>query len=399
MSTSTGAIRTPRAAAKAQQRMPMLALIGLFVSGFIGILTEALPAGLLPQMSRTLHQSIAVTGQTVTVYAVGTAVAVVPLAVATTTWKRRNLLVLALVGQIVTNAITALSTELALTLVVRFVAGLSSGLIWSLLGAYAARIAPEGKQGRAIAIALGGIPVSLALGIPFGVFVGRLASWQTAFWCSVVLAGLTIVWVLLTLPNLPGIPRGDRHGMRHVLRLPGIPVILVVVGCFVVAHNILYTYIAKFLGDIGLAQQAGSILFTFGVLAVISIFLVGALIDRHLRRIIIVCTVLFAAALLALAVMSGAVWVVYLAAAAWGLAFGSSATLFTTAIVRAAGDAGDVAQSVMISVFSGSIAVGGLAGGVLLSAFGSSSLVWTCLALVLVSVALVLAGKRHAFTG
>lgn len=34
------------------ERLPVLALIGLFFSGLIGILTEALPAGLLPAIGR-----------------------------------------------------------------------------------------------------------------------------------------------------------------------------------------------------------------------------------------------------------------------------------------------------------------------------------------------------------
>ncbi|MFF4052781.1 MFS transporter [Streptomyces chartreusis] len=374
----------------------MPALIGLFLSGFIGILTEALPAGLLPAMSRTLHENISVTGQTVTVYAIGTAVAVIPLAVATTTWRRRDLLLFALAGQVITNGLTAISHNITLTLVVRFLAGLSSGLIWSLLGAYAARIAPEAKQGRAISIALGGIPVSLALGIPAGVFLGSVASWQTAFWASVALTVLTGVWALLTLPNLPGIARDRRHTVRQVLRLPGVRTILFVVGAFVIAHNILYTYIAKFLADEGLGAQTGPILFAFGAASVVSILLVGAHIDHHLRKIIVCCTVVFAAATLILALFTGITVLVYLAAAAWGLAFGSSATLFTTAIVVATGPAGDVAQSVMISVFCGSIAAGGLIGGALLSGLGSHALVEVCFVLVAAAI-VAYSAKRHAF--
>lgn len=378
-------------------RLPILALIGLFVAGFIGILTEALPAGLLPEMSTTLGQSVAVTGQTVTVYAIGTAIAVIPLAVATTNWPRRDLLIVALLAQIVTNGVTALSTDLTITLIARFVAGLSSAVIWSLLGAYAARIAPAGKQGRAIAIALGGIPVALALGVPAGVLVGQLANWQLAFWGSAALTALTIVWALIFLPNLPGIPRTARHRVNHVLSLKGVPTILFVVAAFVIAHNILYTYIAAYLADIGLASQTGWILFVFGALAVLSIFVVGTYIDRHLRKLIVISAVLFAVAALALALLSRSPAVVYVAAAAWGLAFGSSATLFTTAIVNASGPAGDVAQSVFISVFSGSIAAGGLIGGLLLDGFGLNALVNVCFVLAAAAAIVAIAAKRHAF--
>ncbi|MFZ4896463.1 MFS transporter [Plantibacter sp. Mn2098] len=378
-------------------RLPILALIGLFISGFIGILTEALPAGLIPAMSKTLHQSVAVTGQTVTVYAIGTAIAVIPLAVATTNWRRRDLLIVALLTQIVTNGLTALSTDLTVTLIARFVASLSSAVIWALLGAYAARIAPAGKQGRAIAIALGGIPVALALGVPVGVLIGQVATWQLAFWGSAAMTALTIVWVLIFLPNLPGIPRTDRHTVRHVLSLKGVPTILFVVAAFVIAHNILYTYIAAYLSDIGLAAQTGWILFVFGALAVLSIFVVGTHIDRRLRTLIVVSTVLFAAAVLALALLSDSPVVVFLAAAAWGLAFGSSATLFTTAIVNASGPAGDVSQSVFISVFSGSIAGGGLIGGLLLGAYGTNILVDVCLVLAAAAAIVTIVAKRHAF--
>ncbi len=66
---------------------------------------------------------------------------------------------------------------------------------------------------------------------------------------------------------------------------------------------------------------------------------------------------------LALALLFGSTIAVYVVVAAWALASGSSTTLFTTAVVNKAGDAGDVVQSVMISIVSGSIAAGGLIGG------------------------------------
>jgi len=377
--------------------MPVLALVGLFASGFIGILTEALPAGLLPQMSHTLGQSVAVTGQTVTVYAIGTAIAVIPLAVATSSWRRRDLLIVALLAQIATNGVTASSHDIALTLGARFVAGLSSGVIWSLLGAYAARIAPYGRQGRAISIALGGIPVSLALGIPAGVLIAHVASWQTAFWASAALTVLTIVWALVTLPNLPGIPTVERHGVGHVLALRGVKTVLFVEGCFVVAHNILYTYVAKYLSDIGLGAQTGTILFAFGLASIVSILVVGATIDRHLRKLIVGASATFAIAVLVLALLSGVTVLVYIASAAWGLAFGSSATLFTTAVVVIAKDAGEVAQTLMVAVFSGSIAAGGLIGGLLLDGFGSQVLVEVCLVLVAAATITSYLAKRHAF--
>jgi hypothetical protein len=68
----------PAAGAARQDRLPGKALLGLFLAGFISILTECLPAGLLPEMSRSLGTSVSLTGQTVTLYALATALGATP---------------------------------------------------------------------------------------------------------------------------------------------------------------------------------------------------------------------------------------------------------------------------------------------------------------------------------
>lgn len=77
-------------------RLPLGGLLALATAGFITILTEALPAGLLPQMGRSLNVSDAMVGQLVTLYAIGSLVAAIPLTSATQGWRRRRLLLCAL---------------------------------------------------------------------------------------------------------------------------------------------------------------------------------------------------------------------------------------------------------------------------------------------------------------
>jgi len=93
------------------ERLPLPALLALFTAGFITTLTEALPAGVLPQMSQALGVSESATGQTVTVYAIATFLTAIPVAVATSHWPRRHLLVVALVGFLVANLVTAVSLD------------------------------------------------------------------------------------------------------------------------------------------------------------------------------------------------------------------------------------------------------------------------------------------------
>ncbi|MCE7010821.1 MFS transporter [Kibdelosporangium philippinense] len=378
-------------------RLPGKALFGLFLAGFISILTECLPAGLLPEISQTLGTSVAATGQIVTVYALATALAAIPLSRLTSMWPRKYVLQLALGTVLVANALTALSTDYTLTMVLRFIAGLATGLIWPNLGGYAARLAPQRRQGRAIAIALAGTPVGLALGVPLGTWLGSIGGWELAFYASSALIALNMLWVLVTLPNLPGQSVAeDEHQLLRVLLIPGLRTILFALTAYMVAHNILYTYITDFLRYVGMSSQIGWVLFAFGVTSVLSVLLVGTHIDHHLRKLIVGSTVMFAVSVLVLAVLSGLPVLVYVAVAAWGFAFGSSPSLFIAGAINATGPAAHVAQSITITFFSGSIAIGGFIGGVLVDL--DTELI-TCAALVLLIAAMVavIGGKKHAF--
>ncbi|MFX5100598.1 MFS transporter, partial [Acinetobacter baumannii] len=93
-------------------------------------------------------------------------VAAVPVIAATRSWNRRPLFLLAIAGLLIFNTMTAVSAQYGLTLVARFVAGMSAGVVWGLVAGYARRLAPQNLQGRAMAIVGVGQPIALSLGVP-----------------------------------------------------------------------------------------------------------------------------------------------------------------------------------------------------------------------------------------
>jgi predicted MFS family arabinose efflux permease len=72
--------------------MPVWGLLALALAGFITILTETPPAGLLPRIGATLDVAQPAAGQLATVYAIGSLVSAIPLTVATQRWRRRRIL-------------------------------------------------------------------------------------------------------------------------------------------------------------------------------------------------------------------------------------------------------------------------------------------------------------------
>ncbi|GAB7534372.1 MFS transporter [Burkholderia sp. 3C] len=378
-------------------RLPLAALLALAMTGFICIITETLPAGLLPQMAADLGISTSLAGQMVTAYALGSLLAAIPLTIATQGWRRRNVLLLTIAGFLVFNSITAVSSNYGLTLAARFFAGVSAGLAWSLLAGYARRMVPVHQQGKALAVAMVGTPIALSLGVPLGTWLGTVIGWRSAF---AVMSALTLVligWVLAKVPDYPGQASHERLPLRRVFTTPGVRPVLGVVIAWMLAHNILYTYIAPFVAQAGLAANVDVVLLTFGAAALLAIGIAGRLVDHHLRVAVLASLAIFAAVSLLFVWLARVPVAIYVGVAVWGLTFGGAATLLQTALADTAGDGADVALSMNVVAWNGAIAGGGLVGGVLLDTWGASSFPPALVVLLAIGFVIAAAARTHGF--
>lgn len=387
--SKSGAAQAPDTGA-----LPLAALVALAFSGFITILTEALPAGLLPQISADLQVSQAAAGQTVTIYALGSLLAAIPLTRATQGVRRRRLLGLTIIGFAIANLVTALSTSYVLTMAARGIAGISAGLLWALLAGYAARMVPDHLKGRAISIAMAGTPVALSIGVPAATFLGSLVGWRLCFGLISLAAVLLALWINTRLPDFPGQQQGQKTSMVSVAAIPGVAAILFVTLAFVLAHNILYTYIAPFLQRAGLADNVDFILLLFGCFSLVGIWVVGVWIDRKLRLLALVSCLLFLFAGVALGLWPQQALALYIAVALWGIAFGGAATILQTAMARTAGEHTDMGQSMLVTAWNLAIAGGGILGGLMLTHWSVEAFVPSVLVLLVACLVTVVLGKR-----
>jgi predicted MFS family arabinose efflux permease len=379
------------------ERLPLGALLALAMTGFICIVTETLPAGLLPDIARGLDVSASLAGQMVSVYALGSLLAVLPLAIATQGWRRRTVLLTTVVGFLIFNSITAWSSSFTVILIARFFAGVSAGLAWSLLAGYARRMVSVRQQGKALAIAMVGTPVALSLGVPLGTWLGGLIGWRMAFALMSALTLILIVWVLVKVPDYPGQSSSQRVAVRSVLMTPGVRSVLGVVFTWMLAHNILYTYIAPFVIASGLTEHVDLVLLVFGLAALLGIAVTGRLVDAHLRSAVLLSLAAFAAVSVLFGLLSTSPVAICVGVFIWGLTFGGAATLLQTALADAAGTGADVALSMNVVVWNSAIAGAGILGGVLLDQLGVESLPWVVLVLLLLSLAIASKARDSGF--
>jgi len=388
---------TSTTADAASDQLPIAALLALAMTGFICIVTETLPAGLLPQLAAGLDVTASLAGQTVTAYALGSVLAAIPLTIATRNWRRRTVLLLTIVGFLVFNTVTALSSAFWLTLVARFFAGMAAGLAWSLLAGYARRMVQPHQQGRAMAIAMVGTPVALSLGVPLGTWLGGIVGWRSAFGVMSGLTLLLIVWVLAKVPDYPGQTGREPMPLRKVLATPGVRPVLATVMVWMLAHNILYTYIAPFVAQAGLLERVDMVLLTFGAAALLGIAVTGRLVEHHLRGAVLASLTAFFAASLVFLGLPTVPTAVYLGVAVWGLSFGGAATLLQTALADTAGKGADVALSMNVVAWNSVIAGGGVLGGILLDRWGAYTFPWALLGLTAIGLLIVWRANVHGF--
>ncbi|MFI7443978.1 MFS transporter [Nonomuraea indica] len=340
-------------------------------------------AGILPALSGDLGVTEAAAGQLVTGFSLTFALAAPVASVVTASWPRRRLLTAALSLFVVANVAAAFTTSYPVLMGLRVLAALAAASVVPAAYAIAAQRAPDGRQGRYMALVMGGLTGSLVLGVPIGTWVGGVLGWQAAFGLGGLLGAVSLVAVRATLPGRePGLPEGARP--RVSLRpLASAPVVLGLLGIVasVTGSMMLLTYLAPFLRDLAGAGPAelGWVFVMAGAAGFVGGQLGGRAADRWgadrallagvggftaVMGALTVCWWLRPLALVAL-LPPLLVW----AAVSWWIPPPAQ-----TRLLALAGPAGPQALALNSSAVYVGVSAGGVAGGIVLEMYGSGVL-------------------------
>lgn len=379
-----------------KSHLPIRTLLAFTLAGFISIMTEIIPAGLLPLISNDLNVSEALAGQFISVYALGSVAAAIPVVFSTRNWSRKKLFLISISGLFIFNSLTALSDNYLTILILRFIAGMCAGVIWGILAGYARQIVSINLQGRAMAIVGIGQPIALCMGVPIGTWLGHIVGWRGVFFIISGLALCLVIWVKISIPNVQG-QSENKQSIKAVFLHPGIPAILIVIFLWILAHNLLYTFIASYLSSVHLNEYMSLILLIFGMSSILGILITGIFIDKALRKLTLVSLVGFSFAAILMGFFNSQIWLIIVGIILWGVTFGGAPTLLQTALADTAGDHVDVAQSMLVTVFNLAVAGGGIAGGILLKKMGIDWLLLSMTFLSLLGLWMVFISRKNGF--
>lgn len=342
-------------------------IFGLMASvTFIGILSELVPSGILPQMTQGLGIEDTQVGFLVGIYALASAIFAIPLISMTLAVNRKTLLLILLAGFALSNIVVGMSSSYYLIVAMRILGGICAGIMWPMIAAYGAALVTEELQGRAITIIMAGNTFGVSLGLPFMTYIGTHLGWRTEFILLGALGALIALVAAKFLPSVPGEKLTQSNSPIAMLKIPQVWIVLVLTFLSVVAHYSTYTYITLLVETLDFQGGISLALLIFGIGSVISVVLSARVIDAHLRGLIVAMLAAGAVAMLLFVLFGGVNGWSHIAFLLWGLAFGPLVTMWQTAVSKQVTEAKAVATSVQSSVFNFSIMIATWVAGLIL---------------------------------
>lgn len=346
----------------------------LAVSSFVVTTDGTLVIGLLDKISAGVHASVAVAGQSVTVFAAGYAIGGPTLIAATRRWRPGRVLVTSLVIFVVANIGTGLATSVLALLFARAIAGTAAGTHTPAAAALAGTVGSERDRGRALAVVVGGASAASMIGVPLGTLLGAYLGWRAAFFA--VATSATILLVILRRRAWPSELRNEarqrpgRLGNRAALVFA--TTLLWAAGSFT-----FFSYFAVVLrATAGVSTNGVAIfLFVFGVAGVGGALISGRATDARGPIIVIaVALIAIAGSLLGLAALarapvahSTAILSTGLLVGVYGLATWAVTTPQQHRLIDEGGDRRLLLSFNASALYSG-VSVGAALGGALLAA-------------------------------
>lgn len=407
--TATAATGLDRAAA-ADDLAPRPRLWPLATGTFAIGFGSFVMAGLVPAVSADLEVSVSQVGTLVSVYGFAYALSTPLLTLGVARVPRRTLMAAALGLFALAAAGTALATTYTAVAVLRGLSAVAAGGFTPTATVLAARLAPPGGRGRAVATVFGGLTTATVLGAPAGNLLGPVLGYQGVYALVAVLALIALASVLALVrvppPAGDGAPAGP-DGASPEVTVPGattpalrglVAVTLLVSMLETAAALMVQTYSSPLLTELsGLTGVVLSVaLLAYGISGVAGNVVGGRLADRFgAARSVVVALSTSALALLLLTPATGTQWTTVAVLALWGFAAWAMNSPLQNVLLTLAGRQAQLVVALNSSIISLGTGLGALLGGWVLAGRGYAALGPAAAAMMAVAVALALVLARR----
>lgn len=363
---------------KTNSRLMWLSIASLSLSTYTIVTADFAPIGLMTLMAKGLQKSESMIGLTVTLYSWIGGISGLLTVIFLGNVPKKNLLLSSVLIMLISNVLSALSTDYSMLLVARVIGGVANGALWALVFVVAMLLVPKSKIGLATSIVFGGVTAGNILGVPSSSFIGNKLAWPMAFWMISGLSLLTLFGILILVPNIKNSTVVDMKAFKKVMSnrtlLKVYMATLVTVGSYFCAFTFIVPYLhsSRFISD----DLISMMLFIFGVAGLLGNLLTGIFVDKHLKLIVLFSTAFISITLLILGFFSESLGQVntIMLISLWGLSISGIFVGFQTWLLRTDPANAFPASAIYSTIFNVSMGLGALLGAWLLAKFDTSLL-------------------------
>ncbi len=181
---------------------PFIAMLGMLIGGFVGMLSETSLNIALPSLMTALHVNIGTIQWLVTGYMLIIGIVLPLSSLLSRIFSTRQIIVFAIIAFIVGAIISALASSFPVLLIGRMIQGIGTGLILPLMFTVATLIFPPYKLGAAMGLIGLVIMFAPAIGPTLSGMILGVLSWQWIFWMFVPFLIIALILVMKYLPNV-----------------------------------------------------------------------------------------------------------------------------------------------------------------------------------------------------
>ncbi len=369
---------------------------------FALVASEFLPVSLLTPIASGLSLTEGQAGQAISVSGFFAVITSLLLSTLTQGIDRKPVLLATTALMLLSGGMVAFAPNYLILMVGRAVLGIAIGGYWSMSTAVMMRIAPEALVPKAIAVMQGGTALATAIAAPVGSYLGGMIGWRGAFFCVVPLAVVALIWQAFTLPSMPSErTQVSAFGCVRLLGDKQVALGMAAVAFLFMGQFTLFTYLRPFLETVTQVDvpTLSLLLLIIGAAGLLGTMLAGALVGRHLTRILLGIPLTMTA--IAFAVIAVGSWVapVAIVLGLWGLVATCAPVGWFTWLARALPHNAEAGGGLMVAVIQLAITAGATAGGVLYDGIGYQATFIASGVFLFIATALTAITCRRAVAG
>lgn len=371
-----------------------LALAGIAIAAFVFNSSEFMPVGLLTDIGQTFGTSEATTGMLVSVYAWAVMILSVPLMIVATRLDFRRLLLVVLVVFLAGQVLTAFSASYWMLMAARLVVACAHSVFWAIAAPIAVRLVPQSKRALALSVVETGTAVAAIVGLPLGRAIGLAVGWRLTFAIVAVISALLLVYLIVTLPWVPGAEPFGVGQLPGLFRNKGLVALFVLTALYAWGYYTGYSYIEPFLLQIaGLENDMVTIVLSvFGVASIVGSIMCSKLYPRFRFGFFRAITIGVPVALLLMHAAAGVgIAAIFGVVVLWGISAAAVSVVYQAEIINVSSDEEEtVAMAFFSGIFNFGIGAGALLGGQVVNSLGIANVFYAGGAIGAASIAFCL---------